>query len=64
MEKMIHPLHDMEPEGRVERICPCGKHLGMHPRSARPTCGDEDCEDYLSDHPEWYDDEIYYEVPD
>lgn len=51
----IHPIHDVEPGGRVERTCPCGKSLGMHPINDRPTCGDPECEEYLQAHPDWYD---------
>jgi hypothetical protein len=56
--KMKYLNHEnwMESQERFECVCPCGQDLGMHPcpEQSGPYCGDEECAEYLEDHPDWY----------
>jgi hypothetical protein len=53
-----HPsLGQSVPGEQKIRWCPCGKELGMYPVDEKPTCGDENCQNYLEDNPDWYDNE-------
>lgn len=50
-------LHN-HPGGLVSCACPCGRDLGMRDPAEAPTCGDEDCEEYLEDHPDWHSEAV------
>jgi hypothetical protein len=40
---------------RKEAWCPCGTCLEMVDTSLLPFCGDEECREYLLEHPDWYE---------
>ncbi len=58
-EGMNNPLSVEFGDNRrlVHCWCPCGADLGMRDPRDKPTCGDEDCIEYIEKHPGWYEEE-------
>lgn len=38
----------------IHCYCACGKDLGMRNPGDLPSCGDDDCIEYLEANPDWY----------